>query len=48
MLQGAAVGAGRFHEAEVSAGDVNPAVDAKFESVGGVVGRAVFEAEGDV
>ena len=48
MLEGAAVGAGGFHEAEVTAGDVDPTVDAQGDVVGGVVGGAVLEAEGDV
>ena len=48
MLQGAAIGAGGFHETEVAARDVNPAIDAHFQPVGGVVGGTIFEAEGDV
>ena len=48
MLQSATVGAGGFHESKIAAGDVDPTVDAHRDVVGGVVGGAVFESEGNV
>ena len=44
----AAIGALRLHEPEITAGDVEPAVDAEAEAVGGVVGRPLVEAERQV
>ena len=47
MLHLPAVGAGRLHETEIAARDVEPAVDAEAESVGRVIGRTILEAERD-
>ena len=47
MLEVFAIGSHGIHEAEVTTGDVKPAVDAHAEAVRGVIGGAVSEAERD-
>ncbi len=47
VLELTAVRAGGFHEPEIPSSDVDPAVGAEFEAVGGVIGRALVEPEGD-
>ena len=47
-MEFSAVGAFGLHETEIADGTIDPAVDAEFDAIRTVVGRAILESEGDI